>query len=52
VWKCIKVGAKSFAIHHCNGSIVLLSKSFKQGLPWELLYSDDMVLLAEYEEKL
>jgi len=28
-----------------------LSKSFNQGLPLELLYADDLVLLAESEEK-
>jgi len=29
-----------------------LSNSFNQGLPLELLYADDLVLLAESEEKL
>jgi hypothetical protein len=29
-----------------------LSSQFKQGLPWELLYADDLVLLAESEEEL
>jgi len=32
--------------------IEALSKRFKQGLPWEqLLYADDLVLVAESEEK-
>jgi hypothetical protein len=29
-----------------------LSKSFREGLPWELLYADDLALIAESEEKL
>ena len=29
-----------------------LSKEFKVGLPWELLYADDLVLLAELAEEL
>ena len=29
-----------------------LAKSFREGLPWELLYADDLVLLAESEERL
>src|SRR3981081_2051128 len=29
-----------------------LSKEFREGLPWELLYNDDLVLLAESESEL
>src|SRR5260221_8956943 len=29
-----------------------LSKEFGEGLPWELLYADDLALIAESEEKL
>ncbi|HXJ94687.1 MAG TPA: reverse transcriptase domain-containing protein [Terriglobia bacterium] len=29
-----------------------LSRTFRVGLPWELLYADDLVLMAESEEKL
>ena len=29
-----------------------LSKKFREGLPWELLYADDLVLIAETEAKL
>ena len=29
-----------------------LSRSFRAGLPWELLYADDLVLMAETEERL
>ena len=29
-----------------------MSKSFRVGLPWELLYADDLVLIAESEEQL
>src|SRR5260221_5452632 len=29
-----------------------LSKEFREGLPWELLYADDLALIAESEEKL
>src|SRR5260221_12482878 len=29
-----------------------LSKEFREGLPWELLYADDLALTAESEEKL
>lgn len=29
-----------------------LSKKFRVGLPWELLYADDLALIAESEEKL
>ena len=28
-----------------------LSRTFRVGLPWELLYADDLVLMAESEEK-
>ena len=35
-------------------SIVLeaLSREFREGLPWELLYADDLALLAETNEQL
>ena len=35
-------------------SIVLeaLSREFREGLPWELLYADDLALLAETKEQL
>ena len=29
-----------------------LSNNFKEGLQWELLYADDLILVAESEEKL
>ena len=29
-----------------------LSKEFRKGLPWELLYADDLALIAESEKKL
>ena len=29
-----------------------LSRTFRVGLLWELLYADDLVLMAESEEKL
>src|SRR5678815_883155 len=29
-----------------------LSNNFKEVLPWELLYADDLILVAESEEKL
>ena len=29
-----------------------LSKKFRVGLPWELLYADDLALIAETEEEL
>src|SRR5450755_1946739 len=29
-----------------------LSCNFRQGIPWELLYADDLVLLADSEEEL
>ena len=29
-----------------------LSQNFRGGLPWELLYADDLVLVAESEESL
>ena len=29
-----------------------LSRHFRKGLPWELFYADDLVLLAESREKL
>src|SRR5260221_512039 len=29
-----------------------LSKEFREGLPWELLYADDLALIAKSEEKL
>src|SRR5271163_4781157 len=29
-----------------------VSKEFRTGLPWELLYADDLVLMAESEELL
>ena len=30
----------------------VLSKEFREGLPWELLYADDLALIAETEEEL
>ena len=30
----------------------VVSRKFKVGLPWELLYGDDLVLLASSEEEL
>jgi len=38
---------QSIAIHHCDGNII--EQLFKQGLPWELLYTNDLVLAAESE---
>ena len=29
-----------------------LSREFREGLPWELLYADDLALMAETKEKL
>ena len=29
-----------------------LSKKFRVGLPWELLYADDLAIIAESEEEL
>src|SRR5260221_12322125 len=30
----------------------IVSKELREGLPWELLYADDLVLMAESEEEL
>ena len=30
----------------------VISKEFREGLPWELRYADDLVLMAESEQKL
>ena len=35
-----------------NNVLETLSKEFKVGLPWELLYADDLVLLTESEKVL
>ena len=40
--------AKSCAIYYSTGSIV---NRVQSGLPWELLYAVDLVLIVESEEK-
>jgi hypothetical protein len=41
--------AKSFAFYY---STEALSTVFITGVPWELLYADDLVLIAESEDEL
>ena len=51
----VKVG-----MHHCSGLSPLLfvidmnntSREFRVALPWELLYADDLAVIAETEEEL
>ena len=49
-WECIRAQSSV----HCWFIIVLeaLSREFREGLPMELLYVDDLVLVAETEELL
>ena len=51
----VKVGVhQGFVLSPLLFTIVLeaLSKHFRKGLPWELFYADDLVLLAESREVL
>ena len=49
-WECIRAQSSV----HCCFIIILeaLSREFREGLPMELLYTDDLVLVAETEELL
>ena len=51
----VKVGVKQGSVLNQLLFIILLealSKEFSAGLPWELLYADDLCLIAETEEEL
>ena len=42
-----------FSVHYCSSSCwKALSTEFREGLPMELLYADDLVLMADSEELL
>ena len=49
-WECIR---DLFSVHYYSSSCLeALSREFREGLPMELLYADDLVLMAESEELL
>ena len=41
----VQVGVESYIVHHC-------SREFRTSCPWELLYADDLVLLADTMDEL
>ena len=49
VWECIRAKSSVLAVYHC---IEALSGEFKKDYPWKLLYTDELVLVAETEELL
>ena len=46
---CIKDQFQSSSIYHCDGSTLA---GVQGGCPWELLYADDLVIIAETLEEL
>ena len=48
-WSTPRFSAESTALHHSNGSS---DTQCERGLPWEMLYADDLVLVGKYEEEL
>ena len=46
-WSTPRFSAESTALHYSNGS----SDSVREGLPWEMLYADDLVLVGKCEEE-
>ena len=50
--KSIKVSSRNKMVTLFIIVLEALSKKFRIGLPWELVYVDDLVLVAESEEKL
>ena len=46
-WSTPRFSAESTALHYSNGSS---AHSVREGLPWEMLYADDLVLVGKCEE--
>ena len=43
------IRAESFTVYHCHGGSIA---KFRTGCPWELLYADELVIVAESLEEL
>ena len=47
-WSTPRFSAESTALHYSDGSSD--THSVREGLPWEILYADDLVLVGKCEE--
>ena len=48
-WSTPRFSAESTALHYSNGNS---DNSVREGLPWEILYVDDLVLVGKCEEEM
>ena len=49
-WSTPRLSAEPTALHYSNGSSD--TQCEREGLPWEMLYADDLVLVGKCEEEL
>ena len=51
-WSTPRFSAEPTALHYSNGSSDTYCETVREGLPWEMLYADDLVLVGKCEEEL